>query len=131
MSPTSSNQLPQSHDLPELIGRLALSKKAENVLTIDVRGLTSITDYFVICSADTEVQVKAIADAIRKGTPHKPWRLEGLEHLHWVLLDYIDVVVHIFKTSERNYYQLERLWSDAPIREIVDESETVSDSSFN
>jgi len=96
-----------------------------------VRGLTSITDFFVICSADTEVQVKAIADAIRKGTPHKPWRLEGLEHLHWVLLDYIDVVVHIFKTSERNYYQLERLWSDAPIREIVDESETISDSSFN
>ncbi|NOZ04441.1 MAG: ribosome silencing factor [FCB group bacterium] len=123
--------MPQSNDLPELIGRLALSKKAENVLTIDVRGLTSITDFFVICSADTEVQVKAIADAIRKGTPHKPWRLEGLEHLHWVLLDYIDVVVHIFKTSERNYYQLERLWSDAPIREIVDESETISDSSFN
>jgi ribosome-associated protein len=119
----------QSDELAELIGHLALSKKAENVLAIDVRGLTSITDFFVICSADTDIQVKAITDAIRRGTPQKPWRMEGYEFLHWVLLDYIDVVVHIFKTRERNYYQLERLWSDAPVREITDAVETVPDSS--
>ena len=107
--------------LAETIADLALSKKAAKIQLIDVRGLTSITDFFLICSADTEVQVKAISDAIRRGTPAKPWRVEGYEHLRWILLDYIDVVAHIFTTSERNYYNLERLWADAPMKEILDE----------
>lgn len=107
--------------LADAIIQLALSKKAERILEIDVRELTSITDFFVICSADTDVQVKAICDAIRKGTDHKPYRLEGYQHLNWVLLDYIDVVVHIFRTRERNYYNIEKLWADALIKEIADD----------
>ncbi|MAR76112.1 MAG: ribosome silencing factor [Candidatus Marinimicrobia bacterium] len=95
------------------MANLALSKKAEDVISIHVAKLTSISDYFVICSASTDVQVKAIADGIRKGTENKAWRIEGYEQLNWVLLDYIDVVVHIFRTSERQYYQIERLWADA------------------
>lgn len=67
--------------------------------------------------------MKAIADNIRKGTDHKPWRAEGFEQLNWVLLDYIDVVVHIFKTRDREYYNLESLWSDAPLTEYKDETE--------
>ena len=82
--------------------------------------MTSITDHFVICSADTDIQVKAITDSIRKGTDSKPWRIEGYEQLNWVLLDYVDVVVHIFKSSEREYYQLERLWADAQVTEYSD-----------
>ena len=82
--------------------------------------MTSITDHYVICSAVTDIQVKAITDSIRKGTDSKPWRIEGYEQLNWVLLDYVDVVVNIFKSSEREYYQLERLWADAQLTEYND-----------
>ncbi len=113
--------------LAESIGNLALSKKAENIIILDISKITSMTDYFVICSADTDIQVKAIADAIRRGTETKPWHVEGYEYLSWVLLDYVDVVVHVFKTETRDYYQLERLWADAPTIEIRDEPEKLSD----
>lgn len=112
--------------LSEVIAKLALEKTAENVISLDIRGITSLTDFFIICSADTDIQVKAISDNIRKGTEHKPWRVEGYEQLNWVLLDYVDVVVHIFKTRERDYYNLESLWADAPLTEYKDESENTS-----
>ena len=115
-----------SKDLLDLTGHLVLSKKAEHIQAIDVRKLTSITDYYIICSADTDIQVKAIADAVRKGTPHKPWKIEGYENRFWILLDYVDVVIHIFRTSEREYYSLEKLWADAPIWRITDELENTS-----
>ena len=86
--------------LVETIVECALDKKAENLIVLDVNQLTSFTDHFIICSANTEPQIKAICDNIRKGTPHKPWHIEGYEKLSWVLLDYIDTVVHIFKTEE-------------------------------
>ena len=105
------------------IAKFALDKKAENVVSLNVKNLTNITDEFVICSSDTNIQVKAIADSIRKNTDYKPVRIEGYEHLNWVLLDYIDVIVHVFKTSERNYYNIEKLWGDAPIREFIDEDQ--------
>ncbi len=105
-----------------LIADLALQKKADTVVGIDVRGLTSVADFFLICSADTEPQIKAIVDHIRRGTPHKPWHLEGYDNLSWVLLDYIDVVVHVFKTQEREYYGLEKLWADAPSIPFEDET---------
>ena len=110
-----------SSDLATKIAKIALDKKAENVISINVKKLTSFTDQFVICSADTDIQVKAIADTIRKSTDHKPIRIEGYEQLNWVLLDYIDVIVHIFKTTERNYYNIEKLWADAPKIEYNDE----------
>ena len=104
-----------SSKLAENIAQFALDKKAENVVSLNVKKLTNITDEFVICSSDTNIQVKAIADSIRKNTDYKPVRIEGYEHLNWVLLDYIDVIVHVFKTSERNYYNIEKLWGDASI----------------
>tara|TARA_Y100000758_G_C16022994_1_gene411818 strand:+ start:293 stop:688 length:396 start_codon:yes stop_codon:yes gene_type:complete len=110
-----------SSDLATKIAKIALDKKAENVISINVKKLTSFTDQFVICSADTDIQVKAIADTIRKSTDHKPIRIEGYDQLNWVLLDYIDVIVHVFKTTERNYYNIEKLWADAPIIEYNDE----------
>ena len=111
-----------SSELAVNIAKFALDKKAENVVSLNVKNLTNITDEFVICSSDTNIQVKAIADSIRKNTYYKPVRIEGYEHLNWVLLDYIDVIVHVFKTSERNYYNIEKLWGDAPIREFIDEN---------
>ena len=120
-----------SGDLAAKIAQFALNKKADHVLSIDVQKLTSITDQFVICSADTNIQVKAITDGIRKNTVHKPTRIEGYEQLNWVLLDYIDVIVHIFKTTERNYYNLEKLWADAPKTEYNDDHFTAANPSTN
>ena len=62
-------------------------------------------------------KIKAICDNIRRGTPHKPWHIEGYEKLSWVLMDYVDVLVHVFRTEEREYYNLEKLWDDAPKKE--------------
>ena len=110
-----------SSKLAANIAQFALDKKAENVVSLNVKNITNITDEFVICSSDTNIQVKAIADSIRKNTDYKPVRIEGYENLNWVLLDYINVIVHIFKTSERNYYNIEKLWGDAPAKEFNDE----------
>ena len=110
-----------SKQLAELIGELALSKKAEDVLSIDVSEVSSTSNYFIICSAETGLQVRAIANAVRKGTPQKPWHVEGMENESWVLLDYVDVVLHVFKTETREFYSLEKLWGDAPVVEIKDE----------
>ena len=111
MSTDNSNSL----NLAKIIAELAIDKKAERVISIDLKNLTSITDHFLICSADTDIQTKAIADNIRKNTPTKPVRTEGFEKMNWIILDYVDVVVHIFKTIERDYYNLEKLWGDAKI----------------
>ena len=121
MANVSKAKVVSSSNLAARIAQFALDKKAEKVVSLNVKDLTSIADEFVICSSDTNIQVKAIADSIRKSTDTKPIRVEGYEHLNWVLLDYIDVIVHIFKTAERNYYNIEKLWGDAPIREFNDE----------
>ena len=120
MANASKAKVVSSSNLAARIAQFALDKKAEKVVSLNVKDLTNITDEFVICSSDTNIQVKAIADSIRKSTDTKPIRVEGYEHLNWVLLDYIDVIVHIFKTAERNYYNIEKLWGDAPIREFID-----------
>ena len=100
---------------------LAIDKKAGRIVIFDVRGLSSLTDFFIVCHGNSEAQVKAIVDNIRKGTENKPRHLEGYENQNWILLDYFDVVVHVFKKDERDYYELERLWADAPMKEINDE----------
>ena len=100
---------------------LALEKKASNIVALDVRGLSSLTDFFVICNGESDPQVKAITDNISKGTNYKPRHLEGYENQNWVLLDYFDIIVHIFNKEEREYYGLERLWADAPIMEMSDD----------
>ncbi len=119
-NPTDIND---SKQLAGLIAELALSKKADDVLSIDLSEVSSSTNYFIICSAETGLQVKAIANAVRKGTPNKPWHIEGMENENWILLDYVDVVLHVFKTKIREYYNLEKLWADAPVTEIKDEPE--------
>jgi ribosome-associated protein len=102
---------------------LALEKKAEKVKILDLRKLTDVADYFVICSAEVDVQIKSIADNISEGLKKqdvKLWHLEGYSALNWVLLDYVTVVVHIFKEEARSYYDLEKLWGDAPVEQIAD-----------
>ncbi len=102
----------------------ATNKKGYDVILMDMRELTPMTDYFVVVSADVDVQVKAITDEIRAqlAPEIKPWHIEGYQHLEWVLLDYIDFVVHVFKKGTREYYNIEDLWSEASVEEISSES---------
>jgi ribosome-associated protein len=100
-----------------LAAEAADGKKAYDLLVLDLKGLTSITDYFVICSASNMTQVGAIADGIGHalaGEDIRPSHLEGGAEATWLLMDYGDVVVHIFDEPTRSYYSLDRLWGDAP-----------------
>ncbi len=113
----------KAEELARAISSFALSKKAQQIKILDLRGLTDITDFFVICSGSSDLQIKAITDAIVEGTEKldaNVWHREGYEALSWVLLDYINVVVHIFRPEVRERYALEKLWGDAPIEEIGD-----------
>ncbi len=93
-------------------------KKGHDIVRLDLRELnSSVSDYFVVCNADSSTQVKAIADSVEdeiyKLTQTHPWRKEGLDNAEWIILDYLDVVVHIFRTEKRDFYGIEDLWGDA------------------
>lgn len=96
-------------------------KKGNEIVRLDLRNInSSVADYFVVCHAESSTQVKAIAmsveDEVFKASKQTPYRIEGLEHGEWVLLDYIDVVIHIFKTDKRAFYGIEDLWGDAEMK---------------
>ncbi len=96
-------------------------KKGNDIVRLDLRNIhSSVSDYFVICHADSGTQVKAIAnsieDEIYKAIQQEPWRKEGLEYGEWILLDYVNVVIHIFRTDKREFYGVEELWGDAEIK---------------
>lgn len=113
----------ESSLLANRISQLIFNKKGYDVKILDLKELTSITDYFVICTGDSDTQIKAIADEIDKKLRDeniKVWHIEGYESLNWVLLDYVDVVVHIFKKEIREFYNLEKLWGDAPTIDVTD-----------
>lgn len=109
--------------LANKITDLIFNKKGYDVKIIDLRKLTTITDYFVICTGDSDTQVKAIADEVDKQLRDegiKSWHTEGYQGLNWVLIDFVDVVVHVFKKEIREFYNLEKLWGDAPSVDVVD-----------
>lgn len=96
-------------------------KKGNEIVRLDLRNIhSSVADYFVICHAESSTQVKAIAASVEfevyKELGINPYRIEGLEHGEWILLDYADVVVHIFKTEKRQFYGIEELWGDAEMK---------------
>ncbi|MGH7595249.1 MAG: arginine--tRNA ligase [bacterium] len=104
---------------------LALEKKAAGIKIFDVSRLTSIADFFVICTGSADSHVRAISEHVvdeLKKENIRPWHIEGRERNQWVLIDFVDVVVHVFQPETRDYYGLERLWGDAAIEEIRDES---------
>lgn len=101
--------------------RAAATKLAQDIVVIDVSGQLVITDCFVIASANNERQVNAIVDEVEekmRQAGYKPARREGAREGRWVLLDYVDIVVHIQHTDERNFYALDRLWRDCPLVEV-------------
>ena len=116
-----SKTLKESAYLSELAIHGMQEKKGNEIVRLDLRNInSSVTDYFVICHADSTTQVKAIANSVEeeifKATQQDPWRKEGLEYGEWILLDYVDVVVHIFRTDKREFYGVEDLWGDAEIK---------------
>lgn len=112
-----------SRTLAKKAAEFALSKKASDVVLMDLRKLNAPADFFVLCSADSDTHAKAIAQAVRDGADGVGvtlLRSEGFRALTWVLLDYFDVVVHVFKKDVRQFYNLERLWGDAKIIPVED-----------
>lgn len=110
------NDTEASHELAKMIAELALEKKAEDIVVMDVSKLAGFTDYFVIATGNSDTHLKSLADYIEDELSHykvKVWHKEGYANLKWILMDYVDVVVHIFDRETRDYYDLETLWADA------------------
>jgi ribosome-associated protein len=109
-------------DLARTIADLAADKKAIELVELDVGEILDYTDRFIICSGNTDRQTKAIADGIQEGLKKDhgiaPRRIEGLPEARWILMDYLDVVVHIFTPDARDFYRLEQLWGEAPKRAV-------------
>jgi ribosome-associated protein len=102
-------------------------KKAQNIVLLDLRNIKqAIADFFVICSGTSDTQIDAIADSVEeqvyKSIRENPWQKEGKQNREWILIDYVDVVVHVFKQSKREHFALEELWGDAKITYIPSES---------
>ncbi|HYM44752.1 MAG TPA: ribosome silencing factor [Solirubrobacteraceae bacterium] len=123
----------KSEELLSEIVSYAADKKASDVVELDLRGVVGYTDWFVVCTGNTERQTKAIHDGILEGCKREhgtlPRRVEGLGKGDWILMDYLDVVVHIFTPAMREYYRLEQLWGDVPARVASSSSSSSSSSS--
>lgn len=124
MTETSTDTPLTETSLLDTITEALLEKKANNVVVLDVRKLTTLTDYFVICDAETDVQVKAIAENATVRTKElveeAVWKKEGFDTRRWIILDYVNIVVHVFQTELRSFYNIEKMWSDAVRREVQD-----------
>lgn len=119
----------ESKLLADKITELIFNKKGYDVKVLNLQNVTTMTDYFVICTADSDTQVRAIADEVEKSLRDegvKCWHKEGYRALNWVLIDYVDVVVHVFTKESRSFYNLEKLWGDAEIIDVQDPAETVA-----
>jgi ribosome-associated protein len=114
-----------SEKLSKAIVKGMQEKKASEIVVMDLREVkNAVADFFVICSGNSDKQLEAIADSVDeevfKALKEKPWHIEGKNNKEWMILDYIDVVSHIFKKDKRQFYALEKLWGDAEITEIED-----------
>jgi ribosome-associated protein len=116
-----------SEKLAEAVVKGMQEKKATNIVVMDLRKVkNAVADFFVICSGNSDKQLEAISDSVDewvyKLLKENPWHTEGKNNKEWMLLDYIDVVVHVFKNDKRNFFALEKLWGDAEITKIEDDS---------
>ena len=118
--------------LADIVAALAADKKAIDIVALDLRGVAGYTDFFVVCSGNTDRQTKAIHDGIHYGMKKEhgilPRRVEGVGEARWILMDYLDVVVHVFTPETRDFYRLEQLWGDVPRREYGPDGEPLEGS---
>lgn len=120
------NKEVSSQELSQLVAKGMIEKKAQEIAILDLRNVkNAIADYFVICSGNSDTQIDAIADSVEeevyKASGIDPWHKEGKANREWILIDYVDVVAHVFKKDRRKYYDLEELWGDAELT-IIEES---------
>ena len=106
----------------ELIVELIMENKGEEIIVLDLRKITSVTDFFILTTGNSSVQVKAIANGLlekmKKNYKLLPWHNEGFEAQKWILIDYVDIVVHVFDRESRSFYDIENLWKDAVKKQI-------------
>jgi ribosome-associated protein len=119
---TTEDSTMEPEELARTVAEYAADRKALEIVQLDLREMIGYTDYFVICTGRTDRQTKAIHDAIYGGMKSEhgrlPRRVEGLPEARWILMDYLDVVVHVFTPDTRGYYRLEQLWGEAPARAV-------------
>ncbi|MDX1438355.1 MAG: ribosome silencing factor [Rubricoccaceae bacterium] len=118
------------HELARLAVEAALSKKALDVTVMDLRGISGEVDYFVLCTGESDVQIRAIMEAVigdlKEKADERPSHREGIPGAtRWIVLDYFDLAVHIFDPTLRAYYDLERLWGDAPRETVSDDFDSI------
>lgn len=117
---------PDSKTLVEHIIEGMKDRKARDITVLDVSKLTTLTDFFVICTGTSDTQIKAIADSVeekvREETGDKAWKKEGLQARSWIILDFINTVVHVMNEEKRQFYSLERMWNDAKVTYIENEA---------
>jgi ribosome-associated protein len=120
--PTAAGRAFEATELAERIAAIASDRKAEDIRLIDLRSLVAYTDTLIVCSGNTERQTKAIHDAVHRQLKEDeallPRRVEGEREGRWILMDYLDCVVHVFTPEARAYYRLEQLWGEAPARSV-------------
>jgi ribosome-associated protein len=118
---------PKTVELSDLVVQGMAEKKAHDIVVLDLRNVkNAVADYFIICSGNSDTQIDAICDSVEefvyKASKQSPWKKEGKQNKEWILLDYIDVVAHIFKKDKRDFYSLEELWGDAVITPVESSS---------
>jgi ribosome-associated protein len=116
-----------AEQIRDFIVRGMQEKKGQDIVVMDLRNVrNAICDYFVICSGNSDTQIDAIATSVEeevyKASKQDPWHKEGKMNREWILLDYVDVVAHVFKKDRRSFYDLEQLWGDAEIQQIEENS---------
>lgn len=117
----STSKTSTSLELAKLVAKGMAEKKAVDIKILDLRALqNAFTDFFIICSGNSDTQVEVLKDSVEefvyKNRGEDPWRKEGLENKEWILIDYVDVVAHIFKKDRRTFYGIEELWGDAKVK---------------
>lgn len=113
-----------SENLCNVVTQGMTEKKASDIVVMDLRKVKhAVADYFILCSGTSDTQIEAIADSVEelvfKSTKQKPWKKEGRTNKEWILIDYVDVVAHVFSKEKRSFYSLEELWGDAQITPLV------------
>jgi len=123
---TAKGKTADSTELIDTITEALLEKKAKEIVVLDVRELTTLTDFFIVCHGTSETQIRALAGSVtektKKDIGEAVWKQEGLDARRWIILDYVNVVVHIFSEEKREFYGIERMWNDAH-RTDIDENE--------
>jgi ribosome-associated protein len=107
----------EARKLATVAARTAHGDNAEDIVVLDLRGISPVTDYFVICTGSSDRQMRSVADDIcrdARAIGQKVWQVAGMESARWIVLDFVDVVVHIFDQAHRRYYDLELIWGEAP-----------------